>query len=114
MIKSMWRPIRFLPALLAMLILACAVVPAQEMSDARQAIQSAELAGAGEHAPDALEQARVLLEQAQTELAVKDYAAARRSAHAAKSVAIQAREAADDRTRAARPAVNPAASPVFP
>lgn len=104
----MYRTIRFLPVLLAVLLTACATIPAQEMSDARQAIQSAELAGAGTHAPRALDQARALLEQAQVELAVKDYAAARRSAYAAKSAAIQAREAADDAARAAQPTETPA------
>lgn len=109
-INSMWCTIRLLPVLLAVLLTACAAIPAQEMSDARQAIQSAEQAGAAAHAPRALDLARSLLEQAQTELAVKDYAAARRSAHAAKSAAIQAREAADDAAREA-PRQDPPATP---
>lgn len=80
----------------------CAVVPpAQEMSDARQAIQAAEAAGAEDRAPRALGLARALLEQAQIELAVKDYSAARRSAQASKDAAIQAREAADELARSA-------------
>lgn len=82
------------------LLAGCAVVPAQEMSDARQAIQAAEAAGAEDHAPRALGLARALLEQAQVELSVKDYSAARRSARASKEAAIQAREAADDVSRA--------------
>lgn len=73
----------------------CAMVPAQEMSDARQAIQAAEAAGADARAPRALDHARVLLEQAEAELAVQDYAGARRSARESKEAAIQAREAAD-------------------
>lgn len=77
----------------------CAIVPAQEMSDARQAIQAAESAGADTLAPRALDHARALLEQAQAELAVQDYAAARRSAQESKEAAIQAREAADDAAR---------------
>lgn len=95
----MWCTIRFLPVMLALLLAACAAIPAQEMSDARQAIQSAEQAGAGIHAPRALNLARTLLERAEAELAVKDYAAARRTAHDAKTAAIQAREAADDAAR---------------
>lgn len=70
------------------------MVPAQEMSDARQAIQAAEAAGAEDRAARALGLARALLEQAQIELASQDYAAARRSAQASKDAAIQAREAA--------------------
>jgi hypothetical protein len=78
----------------------CAVVPAQEMSDARQAIQAAEAVDAEDHAPRALGLARALLDQAELELAVKDYSAARSSARASKAAAIQAREAADDMVRA--------------
>ena len=90
-----------LAALLAATLVACAVVPAQEMSDARQAIQAAEAAGAEESAPRALGFARALLEQAQAELAVQDYGAARRSAQASKDAAIQAREAADELAKSA-------------
>lgn len=93
----------FFPSLLLILAalgVGCAIVPpAQEMSDARQAIQAAETAGADTHAPRALDHARALLEQAQAELAVQDYAAARRSAQESKEAAIQAREAADDAAR---------------
>lgn len=89
----------FLLMTVAALLAGCAVVPAQEMSDARQAIQAAEAAGADDHAPRALGLARALLEQAQIELSVKDYSAARRSARASKEAAIQAREAADDSAR---------------
>lgn len=74
----------------------CAMVPAQEMSDARQAIQAAEAAGADTLAPRALDHARALLEQAQAELTVQDYSAARRSARESKEAAILAREAAND------------------
>ena len=95
----MWCISRVLPLLFACALTACATIPAQEMSDARQAIQSAEQAGAGTHAPRALDAARYLLEQAETELAVRNYSAARRTAHQAKMAAIQAREAADDAAR---------------
>ena len=95
----MWCMSRLLPVLFAVALAACATVPAQEMSDARQAIQSAEQAGAGVHAPRALDTARHLLEQAEAELAVRNYAAARRTAYQAKTAAIQAREAADDAAR---------------
>jgi long-subunit acyl-CoA synthetase (AMP-forming) len=86
--------------IMAAALAGCAMVPAQEMSDARQAIQAAETAGADTHAPRALDHARALLEQAEAELAVQDYAAARRSARESKDAAIQAREAADDAAHA--------------
>ncbi|MDX5444845.1 MAG: DUF4398 domain-containing protein [Zoogloeaceae bacterium] len=93
------------PLLLSLLLIliasgvGCAMVPAQEMSDARQAIQAAEAAGADALSPRALDHARALLEQAEAELAVQDYSGARRSARESKEAAIQAREAADDATR---------------
>ncbi|MBI5461519.1 MAG: DUF4398 domain-containing protein [Gammaproteobacteria bacterium] len=92
----------------AAVLAGCATIPAQEMSDARQAIMAAETAGASARAPRALDHARELLEQAQIELAVRDYASARRSANASKEAAIQAREAADDMVRT--PAVPPSPS----
>lgn len=85
---------RRLLLLLTALLAGCALVPAQEMSDARQAIQAAETVGAAERAPRILGLAQALLDQAQAELAVADYAAARRSARASKEAAIRAREAA--------------------
>lgn len=95
----------FLTMFLAIALAGCAVIPAQEMSDARQAIVAAEEAGASARSPRALDHARELLEQAQIELAVRDYASARRSANASKEAAIQAREAADDVART--PTVSP-------
>lgn len=99
---------RFLSVILVLLTLGlgglaagCAMVPAQEMSDARQAIEAAEAAGADARAPRAIGLARALLEQAQVELATQNYRAARRSARASKAAAIQAREAADDVVRSA-------------
>ncbi len=74
------------------------------MSDARQAIQAAEEAGASARSPRALDHARALLEQAQIELAEHNYAAARRTANASKEAAIQARQAADDVGRMPPPA----------
>lgn len=94
---------RRLLLLLSLLLAGCAMVPAQEMSDARQAIQAAETAGAAERAPRVLGLAQALLDQAQAELAVEDYAAARRSARAAKEAAIRAREAAAAAGAPARP-----------
>jgi hypothetical protein len=86
----------FLLLSLVVSLAACATIPAQEMSDARQAIQAAEDAGASARSPRVLDHARFLLEQAQIELAERDYKAARRTANASKAAAIQARQAADD------------------
>ena len=106
------QPIKiFLLSILVASLVACATIPAQEMSDARQAIQAAEDAGASAHSPRALDHARFLLEQAQIELAERDYASARRSANASKEAAIQAREAATD---VAPPPTHPDASSTPP
>ncbi len=94
--------VRSLLFVLGVLLAGCAMVPAQEMSDARQAIQAAEAAGADSHAPRAIGLARSLLEQAEVELAAQDYVAARQNARAAKAAAQQAREAADDASRSGR------------
>jgi hypothetical protein len=74
---------------------ACASVPYQEMSDARQAIESAEAAvsagGAGEAS---LRRARDLLDTAEQRLHAGDYGEARDTAERAKALAIEAREQA--------------------
>ena len=75
---------------------ACASgIPVQEMSDARQAIRSAEEADALRHSPQQLNMAKQLLQQAQSQLAAGNYADARRAALHAREEAILAREQAD-------------------
>jgi hypothetical protein len=69
---------------------ACAGPPVQEMSDARQAIQAAEEAGAGQHAPGLLQQARVSLDAAEAKLEKKAYNGARRDAREARRRAAEA------------------------
>ncbi|WP_331610497.1 DUF4398 domain-containing protein [Povalibacter sp.] len=64
------------------------------MSNARQAIQAARDAGASEVAPQTLNEAQSLLEQAETSLQKGDYKNARRSAVAAKGRATEALSAA--------------------
>ena len=100
---------RFLKALtikltlLAVAILslaACATGPVQEMSDARQAIRSAEAAGAGQRSPDTLSAAHRLLREAQTRLEAGAYHDARRFALDARDEAIKAREEATQSTAA--------------
>ena len=62
------------------------------MSDARLAIRSAEEANAAVHAPQRLQEAQILLQQAQTKLGVGAYGEAKRLALDARDLAIQARE----------------------
>jgi len=83
--------------LLAALLAGCASVPYQEMSDARQAIESARPVIAGQSEPRAMvEQAEALLDEAEAHLRAGEYGAARRTAEQAKALAIQAREQADE------------------
>jgi prophage DNA circulation protein len=82
---------------------ACASAPVQEMSDARQAIYSAEASGAVQRSPATLLTAQRLLQEAQERLEAGAYGEARRYALDARDAAIQAREQAA-RNAALRPA----------
>jgi predicted S18 family serine protease len=75
-----------------LMLAACVSLPVQEMSDARQAIRSAERAGAAVYAPKQLQKAKQMLEKAQTSLETGAYFEARRFALEARDKAIQARE----------------------
>ena len=76
---------------------ACASVPYQQMSDARQAIDAAASAVTDSNAGGAmLERARERIAAAERRLERGDYAAAREAAEQAKSLAIEARERARD------------------
>ena len=97
----MQRFCRFLSALITKFTLlaaavlslaACATVPVQEMSDARQAIRSAEAVGAARRSPDRLSAAQRLLREAQAYLETGAYDQARRYALDARAEAIKARE----------------------
>lgn len=79
---------------ITLVLTACASAPVQEMSDARQAIYSAEAAGAAQRAPDTLLAARRLLQEAQTRLEAGAYDNARQHALDARDEAIKARERA--------------------
>lgn len=83
---------RFAVAIVA--LAACATVPVQEMSDARLAIRSAEAVGASERSPQALMEARRLLQEAQTRLESGAYEDARQYALDARQQAIKARKMA--------------------
>ncbi len=73
----------------------CSSIPYQEMSDARQAVESAETAVGAMPGPGAqVGRAEALLERARHELGARRYNEARRLANEAKSLAIEARESA--------------------
>lgn len=74
---------------------ACAGPPVQEMSDARQAIQAAEQAGATKYAPVPLGQARQALASAEKKLQKRAYNGARNDARLAKQKATHARSIAE-------------------
>lgn len=76
---------------------ACATAPVQEMSDARQAIQAAEEAGAAERAPEALRDAKRLLTSAERKLQREAYAGARYDAREARRRAAEALKTASER-----------------
>lgn len=78
---------------------ACAGAPVQEMSNARQAIKAARDAGAGEIAPQAMNEAHSLLERAEISLQKRAYRDARRAAIAARGKASEALDAAQLRDR---------------
>ena len=77
-----------------MLLVGCASAPIQEMSDARQALQAAEHAGASQLSPRALGRAKAHLRDAEEALDVRAYREARHEAQLAREQAIQARSSA--------------------
>ncbi|MEJ2516067.1 MAG: DUF4398 domain-containing protein [Gammaproteobacteria bacterium] len=79
---------------LAGFLAGCASAPVQEMSDARQAIDAAEQAGAAAVAPAPLSEARFLLNSAEAKLARKAYNGARVDARQARQKAAEALAAA--------------------
>lgn len=82
-------------AILILVLAACATPPpVQEMSDARQAIHSAEAVGAAQRSPESLTAAQSLLYKAQMYLETGAYDDARRYALDARVQAIKARETA--------------------
>jgi Domain of unknown function (DUF4398) len=82
--------------ILAALLSSCGVTPpAQEMSDARQAITAARDAGAEEYAAEDLHAAEAYLDSAKRNLSERAYASARRDAMLAKEKARKALEASE-------------------
>lgn len=87
--------IPLLASVLLLLAGGCASVPYQEMSDARQAVESAEAVVTGGGGGETqLRRACELLGTAEGQLHAGDYGAARDTAERAKRLAIQAREQA--------------------
>ena len=75
-------------------LVACAGLPAQEMSDARQALRAAREAGAQRAAPATLADAQTRLLRAEAALRLHDYREARREAMEASERAREALHAA--------------------
>ncbi len=80
--------------LTALFLSACASVPSQEMSDARQAVFSARDADALAYAPRSMESAEQLLDDAEQSLKQGRYDAARDDALEARQAAMKARQVA--------------------
>ena len=78
------------------LMIGCAAAPVQEMSDARQAIQAAQAAGAERFAANEYEEAKRLLDLAERQLDQHRYKRARRTALSAREQAILSREIAQE------------------
>ncbi len=72
------------------LLTACAGVPVQEMSDARQAVEAARQANAQTYAPEELQAAENLLQRAEEALTEGYYRQAREDAEAAREQAVSA------------------------
>jgi hypothetical protein len=91
--QKLWLSI---PAVaLVITLISCAInPPVQEMSNARQAIQSAYEVKAQTYAPTQLKEAEQSLEQATTALDSGDYISAKEFAIAAQQQAIKARQQA--------------------
>lgn len=79
---------------LAVFLSACAGIPVQEMSDARQAVEAAREAGAQTYAPDELRSAENLLQRAEDALGEGYYKQAREDAEAAREQAVNAQSKA--------------------
>lgn len=80
--------------LLSLILVACATAPVQEMSDARQALKAAEMAGARELAPEEFAEATQLVDDAVFFISERRYEVARVVARRARLVSIQARRKA--------------------
>ena len=88
--RSCLRRTVFAGLLFTGLLSACAGVPVQEMSDARQAVEAARQADARTYAPEELQAAENLLQRAEEALTEGYYRQAREDAEAAREQAVSA------------------------
>jgi hypothetical protein len=86
--------VKLAAALLLSLLVACGSAPVQEMSEARQALEAARVAGAEQHAATSYAKAKALLKTAEELLNERHFRRARENAAMARDEAIQARETA--------------------
>jgi hypothetical protein len=100
-IRRIVRPFLLAALVGTQLLVGCAGMPLQEMSDARQAIRAAEQAGADQHAPQLLGEARGLVESARQSMHAGDYREARDDAELARAKAMEARRVAEEAKGAA-------------
>ena len=87
--------LRVFSSLLAVLLFctACSLIPpVQEMSNARQSLQSAKDVGAQDHDPKRFSKAKQLLDLASEKMDAGEYVEARNLALEARSIAIKARQ----------------------
>jgi hypothetical protein len=80
---------------------ACAGIPAQEMSNARQAIRAAQEAGAAQAAPGEIEKAQQYLSKAEASMQQRQFRQARDEASEARRIARDALQAAQAAKRPA-------------
>jgi len=96
---------RLAACLLSALVLsgmaACAGIPAQEMSNARQAIRAAQDAGAAQTAPGEIEKAQGFLLKAEASMQQRLFRQARDEASEARRIATEALKAAQSARRPA-------------
>jgi len=88
-------PLLAAASLLAVQLAGCAGLPAQEMSNARQAVQAARKAGADKYAPTEMAEADRLLKSATANVRKGEYRAARDEAELAREKATEARRLAE-------------------
>ncbi len=83
--------VRFLAVMVGVAcLMGCRGAPVQEMSDARQAIEAARVAGASERAPGDLEEAQAAIARAESHIQAQEFGRARREALDAKRYASAA------------------------
>jgi hypothetical protein len=80
----------FIAIIFTALLMGCAGLPVQEMSNARQAVEAAREAKAETRAPQTLQAAEESLKLAEKALAEGDYAQARKYAQLAREQAVEA------------------------